>query len=133
MDGRHRRRRRNASVPRHVPRGQPALDCAAQPQHGVGGRGRARVAQERGLFAAVRQGARAGAAGRARRARRQAAHVPLVPLLLRARLRRSCQLADVLRGCGLLRGVCGVLQLRALAQRCRSGLRRFLYAGKLQC
>ena len=81
--------------------------------------GGARVAEERGLFAAVRQGARAGAAGRARRASRQAAHVPPVPLLLQVRLRRSCQLADVFRGCGLLRGVCSVLQLRAAAQRCR--------------
>jgi hypothetical protein len=95
MDGRPRRRRRKASVPRHVPRGQPALDSVAQLQHGVGGRGRACVAEERGLFAAVRQGARAGAAGRARRARRQAADVPPVPLLLRAQLRRSFTLADV--------------------------------------
>ena len=88
MDGSNRRRWRKGCVSRYIPRSQPARDCLAQLRHGVGGRGGARVVEERGLFTRVRQGARAGAAGRLWWGLwRHAADVPFVPLLVRARLR----------------------------------------------
>jgi hypothetical protein len=88
MDGSDRRRRRKGCLSWSIPRSQPPSDSLAQLRHGVGGRGRARVVEERGLFTRVRQGARAGAAGRLWWGWwRHAAHVPSVPLLVRARLR----------------------------------------------
>jgi len=85
MDGSDGRRRRKGCLSRSVPRSQPASDSLTQLRHGVGGRGGARVVEERGLFTRVRQGARAGAAGRLWWGlRRHAAHVPSVPLLVRA-------------------------------------------------
>jgi len=62
MDGSDRRRRRKGCLSRRIPPSQSPSDSLTQLRHGVGGRGRVRVAEERGLFTRVRQGARAGAA-----------------------------------------------------------------------